>query len=248
MLAVANSTVSLVVAAISGAVAITSLLWQAATQARRQRREHEFLRQMQESDRKSEADRLVRRYRDPLVFAADQLLARIRNIAETHFLEAYGKSEYALASTTFAIAELLCWMEIVRQDQQFLDLGAEEETVRLNTALRTIAWTFSTDSIVDPNDGSPAPFMLWRQEQRAIGEQLIDRSSGAARCIGYASFVEKMTDLRQRTWFAKLFHDAEEIVHDPKNVLPRFQALQRSTKELIDVLDPAGILVPQRDR
>ena len=240
MLGSTDSLIPLVVAGISGAIAVASLAWQASTH----RKDRQFERETREEERRIEADRLVRKYRNPLVFAADELRSRVRNITGERFLERYGKSEYVIVSTSFVIAELLCWMEIVRQEMQFLDLGDVDQTRRLNQAIYSIGRCLATDRLRGV-DGQTALFMLWRQEQRAIGEQMIDRSAGVARCIGYAAFEERRGEFEGRPWFRRLFDDAQALAHAQTLAFPRLPKLRDAAVELIRVLDPIGILVPE---
>ena len=57
--------------------------------------------------------------------------------------------------------------------------------------------------------------MVWRQEQRAIGEMIIDRSSDPVQCIGYASFVAKLDDPHFSTWFQRVQADSATAIDDP---------------------------------
>jgi hypothetical protein len=232
-----DTTVSLLVAIISSIVALTSLAWQARTQ-RAQRAE----------DRAAEAERLVRRYTEPVVYAADQLVSRVDNMLNTQFLRQYGatRREHVVHSTTFAVAELLGWMELLRQDQQFVGLGEEDSTRRLNEALARIGFTFSTNTITGP-DGRAAPLMLWRQDQRAIGEVMIDWHEGSGRCLGFARFVERLEDdAGFRRWFDRLLADVEATVDDHEPARPRLTALRDAAKGLLDLLDPNEVRVPRR--
>lgn len=246
-LALTSTTVSIVIAGISAALAIVSIAWQTRTESQRQRREHEFAINLKEADRRREAENLVRRYREPLVFAADQLVSRIENIRDNWFLEKYGQSrrDYVITSTTYAFSELLGWMELLRINQQQLDLGEEQATRRMNERLAEVGRTLSTDSILDES-GRPAAFMIWRQEQRAIGELMIDGTAERVRCIGYARFTESLSDPRFADWFERVRTDASEAVENPSCALPRLTRLTEAVAALIDYLDPNHIRALKR--
>jgi hypothetical protein len=175
-----------------------------------------------------------------LVFAADQLSNRIENIRDNRFLEKYGQTrrDYVVTSTTYAIAELLGWMEVLRLNQQHLDLGEEQATRRMNECLAGVGRTLSTDSILGPS-GQPAGFMIWRQEQRAIGELMIDPSTEPAQCIGYARFTERLEDPRFAAWLERVRADSSTAIDDPLFVLPRLAHLAEAITALIDNLDPS---------
>jgi hypothetical protein len=234
-LGLAESTVSLTVALLSSVIAIVSLGWQARTQ-RRQR----------EEDRAAEAERLVRRYTEPLVYAADQLLNRIGNIEEHGFLRRWSadRHDYVVESTAFSIAELLGWMELLRQDQQLVGLGEEESTRSLSECLQRIGRAFAT-SHIRTDDGTPAPFMIWRHDQRAIGELMIARVDGTPRCLGYARFTTRLGDPDFRPWFERLLADIEAAVTDDRPAQVRLAQVREATQGLLDHLDPRKVRVPR---
>jgi hypothetical protein len=79
------------------------------------------------SDRR-EAERILTRYREPLVSAAFDLQSRLFNILEQHFLLNYlgqradeHRRKVALESTLYWFAQYFCWREILRQDTSFLN-------------------------------------------------------------------------------------------------------------------------------
>jgi len=235
VLGLADSTVSLLVGVISGLIAITSLAWQARTQ-RRQR----------EEDRAAEAERIVRRYTEPLVYASDQLLNRIRNIEDHGFLRRLGDThhDYVVESTAFTIAELLCWMELLRQDQQLVGLGEEESTRSLNQCLQRVGRAFASSRYRSP-EGRPAPFMIWRHDQRAIGELMIVRADDAVRCLGYARFTTRLRDDDFRRWFMPLIADIEAAMADSTPAGVRLAAVREATQGLLDHLDPRQVRIPR---
>jgi hypothetical protein len=77
-------------------------------------------------------------------------------------------------------------------------------------------------------------FMLWREEQRAIGERMIDRDSETANCVGYATFVE-----RYREDYASWFERFEQSL-DPETAptSERLEELCRILRSLVAALDP----------
>lgn len=248
MLALADSSISLTISVISALIAIATALWAGVMESRRQKREHEFLREQKDLDRRMEAERVLRRYRAPLVFAADQLLSRIENISSNGFLAKYGESRrsYVVESTTYAVAELLGWMESLRRSQQELDLGEEEATRQLNQRVAAIGRTLSTDEIAGPQ-GSPAGFMIWRQEQRAIGELMIFHDDAGEHTLGYASFVNLLrSDPKFAHWFERLQADASTSINEPGSVLSRLGRLAAALRDLIDHLDPNRIRALRR--
>jgi len=77
-----------------------------------------------------EAERLVAKYRDPLLRSAYDLQSRIYNIYRPggHGFTGSTDPNYFRLNTLFLIAEYLSWLEIIRREMQFLDLGAVQAT------------------------------------------------------------------------------------------------------------------------
>jgi hypothetical protein len=91
-------------------------------------------------DRRRQAEEIVGRYSRPLMQAAYELQSRIYNIARLRFfargslLDAYRRS-YAETSTLWLIGQYLGWVEILRREVQFLDLGDLAKTRLLRDRL-----------------------------------------------------------------------------------------------------------------
>ena len=108
---------------------------------------------------------------------------------------------YAVDNTLYVVGEFFAWIEIVRREVQFLDLGAEMSSKRLIDQIDEIRSTFSRDDL--------APvFKVFRGEQRAIGEIMstglpsVPNFSGPrSESIGYASFADRRKDPDFSKWF-----------------------------------------------
>lgn len=142
----------------------------------------------------------MRRYRDPLLRSAFDLQSRLWNIMSQGFLDVYylngSKSQrtYAIENTLYVIGEFLAWVEIVRREIQFVDLGAEAKSRQLIDRIDEIRSTFSRDDL------NPV-LKVFRGEQRAIGEIMSTSlpspqfaSGPRSESIGYATFVERRRD------------------------------------------------------
>ncbi len=86
-----------------------------------------------------EAEKIVSKFRDPLLHAAYDLQSRIFNILQKAFLKTYYANgsdrdkEYAIENTVFLVAQFLGWTELIRQEIQFLDLGSDDDTRKLRS-------------------------------------------------------------------------------------------------------------------
>jgi 3-methyladenine DNA glycosylase AlkD len=190
------------------------------------------------------------RYRDPLLKAAFDLQSRLWNIARKGFLSIYYRraetKEYAVKNTLYVIGEYLGWVEMMRQEGQYLDLGDVSTNRRLEEVLRKVSHAFATDSIVDP------VFRLFRGEQRAIGEIMVFPQSGepgqSQRCIGYAEFVAKLDDPGFARWFTRLEGSIDLLVEEHGKHNERLIELQHALIDLVDLIDPEHVHISEKKR
>jgi hypothetical protein len=198
--------------------------------------------------RDEEADRLLRRYRDPLVWAAFDLQSRLYNIVTHDFL---GKclvqgneqeKEYALANTVYVVGEYFGWVELLRRDIQFMDL----RDVRRNRELATLLDAISTEFL---NERPDTTFRLFRREQRAIGEAMMTAPlSGARESLGFGAFVARQEDPAFSRWFGKLRTDVQLLANEPGLHLERIVAIQQVLINLLEFLDPTVQYFPETRR
>src|SRR5690606_24489026 len=93
--------------------------------------DHELERRRKAEDEVATALRVLRQYRDPLLDAAHTLQSRIYNIVRNDYLARWlrcgdpEQERYARDYTVYALAEYLTWVEIVRRELRFLDVGDE---------------------------------------------------------------------------------------------------------------------------
>jgi hypothetical protein len=174
---------ALVVACISGAVALASAGYSGWIQLRVK----ELERRSKEEERRSEAKVVLDRYRGPLLDAAWQLGDRVDNIRSRGFFvylaEGSGRGPEARRSTLFRFAYYLGWREYVRSQVQLLRFENEEDTRLAAAFLNDITRALASDRL----DGQWA--MLWGDEQRGIGELMTDQSPGSSFIVrGHAAF------------------------------------------------------------
>ena len=140
------------------------------------------------------------------------------------------------------VAEYLGWVEILRREVQFLDLGDLELNRRLSELLVNINKAFGARSTVGDT------FQLFNGEQRSIGEIMtVPRSSSEMigyDCIGYATFVKKMSDPEFSGWFTKLKDDVDIMANASKMDAGRLVLIHSKLIDLIDFLDPHCVRVP----
>ncbi|MEU8348639.1 MULTISPECIES: hypothetical protein [Streptomyces] len=206
--------------------------------------------------RTAEHRNLMDAYGASLAWAAYDLQSRLYNILNRHtvtrgFLTAFilrgspAEAEYARRSTVFVLAEYLGWVEILRRDVQFLDLGGSRTNQRVMLTITEIAralnWTYAESS----------ELRLFRAQQRAIGELMVhpEGEPGRRRCLGYAEFSARLdTDEEFRGWFRPLLADVDALAADTEPAVPRLVKVQWLLIELLDLLDPRSERFPDYRR
>jgi hypothetical protein len=238
-----QATAAIVAAAVSTVGGIIGVVIQLAM-ARRERLRKEA---QEEQDRQERAEEVRSRYRDPLLNSAWALQSRIYNIvAKAMFGQPAenaprrnGRS-YAQESTLYVLAEFLGWLEILRREVQFLDLGDEEHTKRINRVLYGIRDLIAQN---DPRFGSA--FRLFRIEQRAVGELMIESvtvgKESRFQCIGPAAFASRLDTAEFRQWFEQVENSLTELVLAQRGAFARLALLQNWILVFMSLLDPHGV-------
>ena len=240
----------IIAAIISAMVAAISVVISVYGQTRIAQLTDRLTQQREAASREAQTVALMSKYRDPLLRSAIDLQSRLYNIHQNQFLARfYDQSPdahtYALCNTLYVIAEYLGWVEILRREVQFLDLGDLEMNRRLTELLANINHVFGYYKW-------GRILQIFNGEQRAIGEIMtIPRTNGDAigyDCIGYATFVKKMNDPEFAAWFAKLSTDIDAMANAPKITGERIVLIHSRLIDLIDFLDPHCIRVPPKHR
>ncbi len=237
--------------ALSTAVlALAGSVYSALANLRGQQKLERLKSELQEAHDNRQEQRLfqqfVSKFRDPLMHAAYDLQSRIYNIVRQQFLTRYllngslREQEYAIENTVFLFAQFLGWTEAIRQEVQFLDLGAEPETRRLRGLQDLIYSQLQSDKM---NPG----FRLFAGEQRAVGELMIERTSTGCRCIGYAAFTAASNTTTNR-WLDPLREDVKQMAKDPEPFIQRLTCVQHSLIDLLAFLDPEYVRFPEASR
>lgn len=201
---------------------------------------------------------LMDAYGASLAWAAFDLQTRLFNILNGHaidrapgsgsgFVTAFlirgneQEAEFVRRSTVFVLAEYLGWVEILRRDVRFLDLGRSRTNREIMAKVLQVGAALSK---ITP-DGNE--LRLFRAHQRAIGELMVhpDGEPGQRRCLGYAEFCAYLdADPAFRGWFERLLADVDRLAVDTAAAVPRLQDVQRQLIGLLDLLDPAAERFP----
>lgn len=178
-----------------------------------------------------DARKVLDSYREPLIAASYELQSRLYNILRLKFVEKYicdeegNKRNSAIESTLYVFAQFFGWREIIRREVQYLRLSRDPDTREIGQLLRNIGETFLSDK-------HGTQFMIWRVEQRGIGERMIESVDGKTSCLGYASFIEHRPKMEE--WLSPLEHD---LAHLQDGGRERLTELQHMLVQLVRKLD-----------
>ncbi len=234
----------ILVALISATVALASIVLSARTARGTARLSYELEEAKRKATKEEMVEELMSRYREPLLRAAFDLQSRIYNIIKQQFMVRYGaegrehERQYALDNTVFLFAEYFGWVEILRRDVQFLDLGDVERNRLLVERLEKIGDVFASDRHIQD-----VRFRTFRGEQRALGElMIVDQRTGDGgnrrQCMGYAQFRTRLRDDESfAEWFRPLCRDAGSLTDGDGQTYERLTKLQHALVDLIDFLD-----------
>jgi hypothetical protein len=127
-------------------------------------------------------------------------------------------------------------------------LGDLELNRRLSELFVNITKAFGTSQF----NGQDSTFQLLNGEQRAIGEIMMKPRSAdqmlGYECIGYAAFIQKMSDPDFARWFIKLKEDLDMIIKESKIGGERLVLIHSRLIDLIDFLDPHCVRIPLKFR
>ena len=237
LVAIASAALSILAALVSGLMA-----------QRSSRLEHRLQLERHLQSKAEKTEEIISRYREPLLLAANSLQSRLHNAVGGDYLHLFlhcgdpEEERYARDFTVYAIAEYLCWVEVIRRDLRFLDLGSEGRTRDFNRHLEGVSRIF-----LELHDYSQPQFRLFRGQQRAIGElMMVQALGGGTDCMTYPAFISKLdNDPEFAKWFKRLRQDVDTFLTQDWNGNIRQVHIQWALIDLLDFLDPHGIRLTQ---
>jgi hypothetical protein len=212
-------------------------------------------------------EQIARRYREPIALTALELSNRLADICEQYpsdFLhtsilavsaphrptlnsaaDLYFK-RYKLVSSVYRLCAFLAWVELYRQETTYLEPDARSSARSVEHAIFAIRADFADGQLNKSTDwASWHDALIFREEQRAVGESMIVTVGQSRAIMGYAEFAESFPGsggtARER-WFER----AAAFLLDPKPVKDfRLVRLQRLVVHLVNL---AELLAPNRIR
>jgi hypothetical protein len=241
----------------SAGLAVIGAVVSALLVNRTNKQAHELERRRRRETAEEAAQRVLDEYREVLLDVAQTLQARLYNIVELNYFSRYlhcgdpTEERYARDYTVYALAEYLCWVEIVRREAPFLNVDASSDRRRwTGNSLAFIAGA----QLTIQSDRYPLPFRVFRGAQRAIAEVMTVPATGRAGArfepMGFATFCQRLdTDPTFASWFERLrFADIDAIAAGGVAVNQRLVTLTHDMVDLIDLLDPKAERIPAQVR
>lgn len=231
-----------------------------------------FTRAFERWKTKQTLQRVYVRFTDPIFLSASDLCNRLKEICERHpapylsskYLRVDSErmetntandpyfQRYKLLSSVYRFCSFLGWLELFRQEIVFLDSGRSLKNRRLENKLNAIR-----SDLADGQLNTAKDWILWhdrlifREEQRAIGEKMIVRINNTVSVMGYAEFCEKLVKPsvdNQDQWIRiALSFIADPSDEDKDFHLIRLNRLIIHLVELMMVLDRKRVRRDQRE-
>jgi hypothetical protein len=189
-------------------------------------------------DQEMNAEDVLARYREPLAAAAFDLQSRLYNILTLDFERKHGegteRAEEALRTTVFRLNQYLGWREILRRDIQFLSFPEADETRRVAHLLLEVSRCLLSDEYGHD-------MMIWSDQQRALGEQMIVDEHGTVMCMGYARF-RRSCDGVFAPWCERM-----RVELGAPSAQPRLRDVQNLLCQLVEMLDEQQLRYDAQD-
>ncbi|HKQ08225.1 MAG TPA: hypothetical protein VJ464_24075 [Blastocatellia bacterium] len=170
-----------------------------------------FARSFEDWKSKRSLETFYRKYKDPILLAAMELSNRLEEICKdypTNFLKSellkdkpqlparssavdpyYNR--YKFQSSAYRLCAFLGWIELFRQDVVFLYDGRNTINQRVEDAIRGIRGDLADGHLNNAPDWDKwCDALIFREEQRAIGEPMISTGTNGRVVLGYGEFSQ----------------------------------------------------------
>lgn len=190
------------------------------------------------SEARASAKEIVARHLDPILKAADQLVGKMRYLAETDFDEIKaahrlggGTRSIEVGNVLYLFAQFWVRIEIFHKESLYVEVAADETGARLRDFLRCL-------------ESKPVR-VVDRPRQRAIGEGLMVESGRGLDCVTFPRFLAMWSDGEGEMideWLGPLHQTIYQTVEGSRATRARMrqQLLLYGVivHALIDTLDP----------
>lgn len=173
---------------------------------------------------KKALDRVYKKYKDPIILSSIELSSRIIEILNTYptaylnrdvlnstpsslrknTLDDEHFKKYKFISTLYRLCSFFGWLELYRQEITFLSSSNDKVNRDLEKCLLALRSVFADGHLNSSDDWLQwTDFLIFREEQRGIGERMIVNNDGTKSVMGYIRFkelVQGYIDSNQNDW------------------------------------------------
>jgi hypothetical protein len=178
------------------------------------------------------------RWANPILDAGFDLNARLKNILNNDGYLALNKDfknpnwsisyDYFMMSTLYLFSQYFCWIRMLQEEFNFELFQSQEEKssffIKINDVSRTLGG-------FPPNYG-PNDMQVFRMQQRALGELMIERENGKTRCLAYPEFILKMDNPE----FSKYFNPLVALLDNLESNDGRWNRLSATKDSLTELI------------
>jgi hypothetical protein len=182
---------------------------------------------------------IVNRHLDPVLKAADELVGKLRSLAQHDFVEFkhHPGPKNSLAANieitnfVYLFAQFWARVQILRIEGLYVNLASDDKGKKLKSFLNTLETRGVR--VVD------------RPRQRGMGESLIEQRGNSLSALTYHQFVQRYQDsVIVREWFEPLQNRVVQISHTQHR--QQFLLYGAVLHALIDTLDPEHVITQDR--
>lgn len=224
-----------------------------------------FARSFEDWKSKRSLEAVYRKYKDPIVLATMELCNRLEEICKdypTDFLKAEFLREvveppsrsstvgpyynrYKLQSSVYRLCAFLGWLELFRQDVVFLYDGKNRINRQVEEAVKSVRSDLADGYLNDAEDWEEwCDALIFREEQRAIGESMITAGTNGRVVLGYGEFSQIVTaspPSGKPLWIKVATHFLVDLEPDKDFRLIRMKRLIVHLVDLIEALDASRL-------
>lgn len=200
-----------------------------------------------EQQRSARLQAQIQRWANPIRVAIGDLEHRLCNVLDEDGYVALSRSSsvpenwsadytYFMGSTIYYFAQYFCWSTLLRQElgYEFFRSGDEAEVFWNGIEAVSDEMSRFPYEAVANTDTAPVDRQVFRLQQRAIGELLVDRSSATQQVLTYREFLDRWldpTDAKLKTHVAPLENFLANL--SPRNDL-RWRRLEGARSQLMN--------------
>jgi len=205
---------------------------------------------------------VFRKYRDPIVLAAVELCHRLEEIELEYppsFLlpaalsgpptsqnamtteDSYYR-RYKLESSIYRLCAFLGWLELYRQEVVFLDSGKRSVNDRIDSVLKRVRAAMADGHLNAAQDWeSWRDALIFREEQRAIGEEMITTQGDQRVVRSYGTFSSAYRSPGKPDWFFVADRFLLELAPTKDFRRTRLRLLATGLVDLVEQLEPSRL-------